>query len=180
MLAGLLYGSSRRSGQAAPARGSPGVPKGDVVSDITIKSIHAVIDTHGVRQKVRADKADKAVANDAAAMLADTKRGKADAYRTAILALVTAMVTTPEWQVADRSKAGRREHVLAGGAAFTVDAGAMFPDGLAGEAAGLPWNDGAALSMWLKRNVHRVGAAGRVETLRVDDTHRFWILVTTE
>ncbi len=146
------------------------------MSDITVKSIHATIDAHGVRQRVKADKADKAAANEAAHVLADTKRGVADAYRTAILALISAMVTTAEWQCSDGSIAGRRDHVDNGGAAFMVDAGVMFPDGLAKRAAGLKWNDGSALSMWIERNAHRVGATGRVETLR-QDGHKFWIVV---
>ncbi len=147
------------------------------MSDITIKSIHATVDAHGVRQRVKADRADKVAANEAAHVLADTKRGVADAYRTAILALISAMVTTAEWQCTDRSKAGRRDHVDNGGAAFMVDAGAMFPDGLATAQAGGDWNDNSALQMWIARNAHRVGATKRVHTLR-EDGHKFWIVVT--
>lgn len=182
------YLGGRRSGQAAPAPGHPGSLKGDVVSDILVKSIHAAIDAHGVRQRVAVGQVGRDLGREAAAALAASKRGNPDAYRVSMLALIAAMGRTPAWQVAPGTGlAARGQHVRAGGAAFMVDAAVMFPEPAEAFAAGHGWNDDSALSRVLKDNADKVGV-NPARVLKYRDgkpgkpgqpgNHRFWILVT--
>lgn len=141
------------------------------MSVLTVKQIHLEIDSHGVRQAVRATADAKAEAVQASVDLANTKRGKTDNYRIAILAMIAALVVSGK-VVADGSKNGRRLHVADGGAAFSISIEALFP----GETLK---NSGAALSTWINRNAHRAGTdKSNVVTFRDDDNaDMFWIMV---
>lgn len=146
-------------------------------NDLTIKSLHAVIDAHGVRRNAAIRTASRDTARDAAAALSDTKRGKADAYRIAVLALIAALSDAGSLLTGDTSKAARKRYVAAGKGTFSVDVAALIPEGLDTP----KWNDGAALSMWIKRNAHRSGVlADNVVTLRDPEQghHHFWVMVT--
>jgi hypothetical protein len=139
--------------------------------NLTVKAIHTVIDSHGVRQSVKADSSAKADALQAAAALADTKRGNTDKYRIAILAMIAALVAGGN-VAKDGSKAGRRDHLDNGGAAFSVSIPVLF----AGETVK---NSGAALSTWINRNAHRAGTdKSKVVTLRDEEQpDSFWIML---
>lgn len=148
-----------------------------MAEELTIKAMHAEIDAHGVRRGATIRTASRDLGRDAAAALADTKRGNADLYRVAILAMIAGLVKAGTLLTGDTSKGARRRFVDAGKGVFSVDVAVLIPEGPANP----KWNDGAALSMWISRNAHRSGIlADNVVTLR--DTgqgkHHFWIMVT--
>jgi hypothetical protein len=143
-------------------------------TDITIKALHAEIDAHGVRQNVAIKTPSRDLGRDAAATLADTKRGKADAYRIAVLALIAQMVTNGD--IAPKSLRDRKDYIKAGKPAIMVNAAYMYGDP---DKAGDPrWNSNSFVSRFLKDNVHRAGTIkDNVAVVKGDGRHEWWIVL---